>query len=179
MDIHSGKGYPAITIAKPEEVGIALSILMEASTWLSSKGIDQWPMEWIVSPTLRAWMAERARQGEVYFAETGRAKVAVFSLSRVQSDGDLFLWGPDGGQSAYLHSFAIRRSWAGRGLGRELLDYAEKTAGKSGKKTIRLDCGQTNARLRKWYEDAGFILKGEGLPPYTGGRVLSLYEKSL
>ena len=179
MDNHSSKGFPAITIAKPEEVGIALSILMEASTWLSSRGIDQWPMEWITSPTLRAWMAERARQGELYFAETERAKVGVFSLVGAQSDGDLFLWGNDGGFSSYLHSFAVRRSWAGRGLGRELLAHSEKMASQAGKKTVRLDCGKNNERLRKWYEDAGFVLKGEGLPPYTGGRILSLYEKSL
>jgi len=179
MDSHSGKGFPAINPARPEEVGIALSILMEASSWLSSRGIDQWPMEWIVSPHLRAWMAERARQGELYFAETERAKVAVFSLVKVQSEGDLFLWGNDAGLSAYLHSFAIRRAWAGRGLGRELLSQAELISAKSGKKLMRLDCGKSNTRLRRWYEDAGYVLKGEGLPPYTGGRVLSLYEKSL
>jgi GNAT superfamily N-acetyltransferase len=179
MDIHSAKGFPAINPAKPEEVGIALSILMEASTWLSSKGIDQWPMEWIVSPNLRAWMAERSRQGELYFAETERAKVGLFSLVKVQLEGDVLLWGVDGGRSAYLHSFAVRRAWAGRGLGREMLAYSEKLAAKAGKKTMRLDCGRENPRLRKWYEDAGFVLKGEGLPPYTGGRVLSLYEKQL
>lgn len=179
MDFHARKGFSGIKTARPEEVGIALSILMEASTWLSSRGIDQWPMEWIVSPPLRAWMAERSRQGELYFAEAERAKVAVFVLLRAPSDGDLFLWGPDHGRSAYLHSLAVRCSWSGHGLGRELVAYAGKLAAKAGKELIRLDCGRDNPRLRKWYEDAGFVLKGEGLPPNTGGRVLSLYEKSL
>ena len=179
MDIHSGKNIPLIKPALPVEVGIALSILMEASSWLSSRGIDQWPMEWIISPPLRAWMAERARQGELYFAETERAKVAVFSLIKVQSEGDLLLWGADTGNSAYLHSLAIRRSCAGRGLGRDLLGHAEKIASKSGKKLMRLDCIKENPVLRQWYEKAGYVLKGEGLPPYSGGRVLCLYEKSL
>jgi len=179
MDIHSDKGFLLLKSARPEEVGIALSILMEASSWLSSRGIDQWPMEWIVSPPLRAWVAECAREGELFFAETERAKVGVFAVRKSQSDGDVFLWGKDSGVSAYLHSLAIRRAWSGRGLGRELLKHAEKLAAKAGRKTLRLDCGRGNPRLRRWYEDAGYELRGEGLPPNTGGRVLCLYEKTL
>jgi len=54
--------------ARSGETGEAMGILMEASRWLASRGIDQWPMPWLESKGMRDWMLERAARGELYFA---------------------------------------------------------------------------------------------------------------
>ena len=158
---------------------MALSMLMEASSWLSSRGISQWPMEWIVSPVMRSWLTECANRGELYLAGEEGARMGVFTLVNRQEGTDSFCWGQDSGECAYLHSFAVRRAWAGRGLGRRMLSWAEEASVSAGKKLLRLDCSKDNPRLRRWYEEAGYALRGECLPNNTGGRVLALYEKDL
>ena len=70
------------------------------------------------------------------------------------------VWGYAPGDAGYVHGLAIRRDFAGLGLGRELLRWAEDRAALSGKRYLRLDCVAKNRRLNEYYERAGFRCRG-------------------
>jgi GNAT superfamily N-acetyltransferase len=78
----------------------------------------------------------------------------------------------------------VRRSHPG--VGRALLEWAERTAVERGRRFLCLDCVAANTRLRRYYEDLGFRLVTEapGPPdhPHTtahGPWLAALYEKPL
>jgi GNAT superfamily N-acetyltransferase len=73
-----------------------------------------------------------------------------------------------------LDDIIILPEYRGYGYGKELLDFCKQKAREFGKNTIELGMIDDNKRLRKWYEDNGFINIGykkyEGAP-FTVGRM--------
>jgi ribosomal protein S18 acetylase RimI-like enzyme len=69
-------------------------------------------------------------------------------------------WGTVAGDAGYVHGLAIRRGFAGTGLGRELLRWAENMVAASGKKYLRLDCVAENTAFNEYYVRAGFGCRG-------------------
>ena len=95
-----------------------LSILEEAAQWLVYLGIDQWQP----GSFSRRRIADRIERGEMYLAQLrGRA---VGTLALQWSDEET--WGDVPADAGYVHGLAIRREFAGKGLGRELLRWAEE-----------------------------------------------------
>jgi GNAT superfamily N-acetyltransferase len=80
-----------------------------------------------------------------------------------------------------VYNLAVRRAWAGQGVGRQLLQWAERKAAEAGRRYLRLDCVPTNAFLRQYYEDAGFTARGEidAVYPVIGVMHLRRYEKTV
>jgi len=72
-------------------------------------------------------------------------------------------WGDVPGAAGYVHGLAVRRDFAGQGLGRALLRWAENRAASSGREHLRLDCVAGNRALNEYYERAGFDHRGHAL----------------
>jgi len=64
------------------------------------------------------------------------------------------------------------------GLGRSLLEWAERRITRTGQRRARLDCVRTNTHLRAYYENAGYALVGYHDFPGNIPSV-ALYEKTL
>src|SRR5207253_1741607 len=82
----------------------------------------------------------------------------------------------------YVYSLAVRRTFSGRGLGRRLLAWAEQQVSKAGRRYLRLDCVPANVFLRRYYEDLGFVARGEIDALYPGlpdAMSLRRYEKAV
>lgn len=79
-----------------------------------------------------------------------------------------------------LHNLAVHRSFAGRGLGVELLAWAEKHTAKLGKPHLRLDCVADNPVLSRYCQEAGFTSRGvvDAHYPHATYR-LHRYEKQV
>ncbi|WP_433556696.1 GNAT family N-acetyltransferase [Pseudonocardia xinjiangensis] len=159
--------------AEPDEGPAVLAVLDDAARWLAARGVEQWPAAFRTE-----WIEPALGSGEVWLAERAGAAVATVTLQ--WSDP---LW-PDDGRAGYLHRFAVRRQVAG--LGTELLGWAASATRERGRDRLRLDCSATNASLRAYYENAGFLFCGDVEVPTTalqwgkGRRVMvSLYELSL
>jgi ribosomal protein S18 acetylase RimI-like enzyme len=148
------------------DLDVVLSILEEAARWLVCRGIDQWRP----GSFSRQRIAARIERGEMYLAELAGYPVGTFALQ--WSDEET--WGDVPDDAGYVHGLAIRRDFAVRGLGREVLRRAENLAVASGKKYLRLDCMAENNALNEYYERAGFGYRGR--VPVRGLEV-SLYEK--
>jgi ribosomal protein S18 acetylase RimI-like enzyme len=154
--------------ARIADLDVVLSILEEAARWLVCRGIEGWTP----GSFSRQRIAERIERGEMYLAELAGQPAGTFVLqwSDEETWGDV----PDG--AGYVHGLAIRRDFAGRGLGRVLLEQAENAAAASGRKYLRLDCIAVNPALNEYYERAGFDYRGR--VPVRGLEV-SLYEKEV
>ena len=140
---------PTIRPARPEEVTAIAALLHEAEEWLRSRGTPMWlPEELELDPIRRD-----VERGMHYLAEL---EGEVAGTLRFQLE-DLEYW-PDlaGDDSAFIHRLAVRRRFAGQGVGKALLDWAAARAARLGRRFLRLDCDWDRPRLRAFYERSGF-----------------------
>jgi len=78
---------------------------------------------------------------------------------------------PRGAEVWYLGMFTIRPDLQARGLGRVLLEAAERFAMSRGARRMRITVIQLRAPLIAWYERRGFSATGESVPfPYGDER---------
>jgi GNAT superfamily N-acetyltransferase len=149
--------------ARPEEIGVVLDVLGDASAWLRAHGVEQWPDRFE-----RDWVLPAIERGETWLAE--RDGEVVGSLV-VQWDDPTF-WSGYPMDAGYLHRLAVRRH--GEALGEHLLRWAEEQVAGAGKAFLRLDCVAWNEALRAYYERAGYRRVGDvTVGPYVQAR----YEK--
>ena len=145
-----------------------LELREEAAAWLVQRGIRQW------------------QPGEVGAEEIG-AQIHAGEWAVHRRDGtiqgalrlllaDPAFWGERPDDAAYVHGLVIDRHMAGQGLGGGLLDWAERRTRSVGRSFLRLDCSETNERLRSYYRDRGFADVGRRDPGH-GRWAVTLFEK--
>ena len=167
---HDGHGAGRVEAvrARPSDLNEILSILEEAAGWLASRGIDQWGP----GTFSRRLIAGRIERGEAHLFFSGDRPAGFMVLQ--WSDEEV--WGEVPDDAGYVHGLAIRRDEAGKGLGRELLRWAEDRAAAAGKGYLRLDCAASNRALNAYYEGAGFRPRGRS---FVWGLEVCLYEKAV
>lgn len=74
---------------------------------------------------------------------------------------DPTFWPGADDDAVYVHRLAVKRSYAGRGIGERLLDWAAERAVEAGRAFVRVDCMTENAALRRYYEVLGFQHRGD------------------
>jgi GNAT superfamily N-acetyltransferase len=166
-----------IELATVDDLDRYIDLLEELAEWMYARGIEQWPRG-------------RARGGREYY----KASIDRHELHLAFVDGefagglrllqsDPVVW-PDviEGDALYLYTLAVRRTFRGHGLGHQLLAWAERQVVGAGRRYLRLDCVPGNAFLRRYYEDAGFVARGEVdavYPGLAGVMPLRRYEKAV
>jgi hypothetical protein len=73
----------------------------------------------------------------------------------VERHPDRAYWDDDA-HAWYLHRMAVRRSHAGRGLGRLIVAWAAGRAWRAGAEVLRLECSRHNHALQRYYRQLGF-----------------------
>lgn len=68
-----------------------------------------------------------------------------------------------GAEVLVIHTLAIRPSCAGKGYGREFVEFTEKLARELGCKTVRLDTNENNRPAESLYTKLGYQLMGRTL----------------
>ena len=139
--------------ARPEDADAVYALLHEAAVWLTARGISQWKPGALPRSVVEAGIA----RGEIFVVRPAGGLVATLQLE----ESDPGTWGDDAGDALYLHRLCVARSEASQGLGLQLLDWARTEARARGRRLLRLDCVASNARLRRYYEAAGFLARGE------------------
>jgi len=164
------QGDVAVVQVSPSDAVAILRLRDALASWMVDRGIDQWrPGD---MPLL--WIEVCAAQGWVFAALRG--DILVGSLTLVWADP--FIWGDHNELAGYIHMLMVDRAYARLGLGRLLLDWAERRITGAGHRHARLDCVRTNVALREYYENAGYVLVG--YREFAGGiPSLALYEKAL
>ena len=112
----------------------------------------------MASPPNTHWqrrMAAAIERREVYTVGIADKRLGIVRLT--WSDP---YW-PDDGQAGYVHTMAIRDNMHGKGIDKAILGWTMSENRQQGKQRLRLDCLTGNGRLPRYYEDRGFIYKGE------------------
>ncbi|MFF3166132.1 GNAT family N-acetyltransferase [Streptomyces sp. NPDC003273] len=155
-----------------DELGSVEALLQGASAWLASRGIDQWQY-----PPHRDRIVTALERGVCFLAFEDGEPIATI---QVDDFADPEFWGPedDPGAALYVHRMAISRGAAGRGVGRELLDWATDRAAEQGKQWLRLDAWKDNEGLHRYYEGSGFtLLRIVDLPHRRSGALFQRASK--
>ena len=154
-----------------------IDLLEELAEWMQSRGIEQWPRG-------------RARGGRDYYkASVDRGELHLAFVDDTFAGGlrlltrDPIVW-PDvsDDDALYVYTLAVSRTFSGRGLGRQMLAWAEGQVAAAGRRYLRLDCVPRNMFLRRYYEDSGFVARGEVDAAYPGlpdAMPLRRYEKAI
>ena len=166
-----------IVCAGASDLDRFVDLLEELAEWMHGRGITQWPRG-------------RARNGRDYYKTSiERHELHLAFIGDELAGGlrllqrDPVVW-PDvpEDEALYLYTLAVRRTFSGRGLGRELLAWAEQQVVARDRRYLRLDCVPGSAFLRRYYEDAGFVARGEidaVYPGLAGVIPLRRYEKAV
>ncbi len=164
----------SITSAKSDNLKRYIDVLEEAAEWLNSRGLGQVPASLYRQSV--AYFSDSIERGEVHLAFIDGHIVATLRLL----SQDRIVWPEADHDALYVHNLVVCRAWRGRGLGRQMLDWAEQQTAIAAKRHLRLDCFASNGILRKYYEQAGFVGRGEVDAQYPFGILrLQRYEKEV
>ena len=162
-------GQVKVVPAKPEDIDTVLGILDEAAAWIIEKKL---PSVWKPGEFSRQNFLEQISRGEVHIGLVDETPAGTITLQWV----DLAFWGEQQPNAGYVHKLAVRPAYSGQKIGVEMLKWSESVTRKAGKELLRLNCLAEDRKIRDYYEQAGFLYKGDVDGPRAKA---SLYEKSL
>ena len=149
----------SVTAATPLDAVSVEALLDAAAAWHQSRGISQWrPGQF--PEEIRLTIAN----GDLYVARFEGAIVGCFMLEgQISPLMTRWLIERDRvpAQGVHLGRLAVAREETGRGVGVDLLNAACALAAQRGFAYVRLDCPSENARLRRYYLEAGFSYCGD------------------
>jgi GNAT superfamily N-acetyltransferase len=157
---------PSVRRARPDEARHAISILLEAATWLESRGEPLWLPEEIDSGSVR----RDVEAGHYVLAFVGDDPAGT---ARVTPTDELFWPEAAPGEALYVHRLAVRRRHAGGAVSRAILDFARGEARTAGCQFLRLDTDAFRPRLRGVYESHGFVFRDQRV---VGPHTVARYE---
>lgn len=161
-------GSLAIRRAGAGDVDALVAIHDDAMRWAFARGFrPNGPPD-----TLSTDAESRIILHEVYLAELGGVHAATLTLAW----DDYGAWSDLPAGAGYVYAFASARTFAGQGVGRALLRWAEDYAALAGKAALRLECRADVPSLRAYYERAGYIARGD---VRIHERTLARYEMPL
>jgi protein-tyrosine phosphatase len=158
-----------IVPAEPDDIDTVLGILDEAASWLLENKI---PSVWEPGGFSRQAFLEQISRGEVHIGLADEKPAGTITLQW----SDSLFWGEQQPDAGYVHKLAVRPVYSGQNVGLEMLRWAEAEARRAGKPFLRLNCLAADPKIRHYYEQAGFLHKGDVVRPKA---VASLYEKAL
>ncbi len=168
----------SITPASQADLLPILKLFDEAIIWLNQRGITkQWGTEPLSASTRsREQFMGWIEQGYMFIARLDSRVVGSLALNPAAPSYIASRWEHFPASAFYLEAFVTARTLSGQGVGRIFLQWAEQHAQNGGKTAIWLDCWAENAALVHYYQQMGFVPRGEfGLKAWRG----QLFEKEL
>lgn len=138
----------AVEAARPSDVEGILALRRSLEDWLETRGVEQWGRGEVELSDV----SEQVSQGEWHVLRTAAGLAGALRL--LWSDEPV--WREDNAFGAYVHGLMVDRAAAGRGVGGQLLGWAEVQARAAGAPVLRMDCVEGNSALRRYYAAAGF-----------------------
>lgn len=129
-----------------------LALREAAAAWLAARGVRQWEPGEVTPAQVRTQI--EAGQWHVLREDD----TLVGGLRLLWQDEEV--WGPQPPVAAYVHGLVVAGQRRGSGLGTALLQWAADQARARGRTLLRLDCGEDNDALRRYYAGQGFRTVG-------------------
>lgn len=145
-------GY-SVAVVRPacrDDAASLYRIRRDCELWLEARRIAQWGIGEVSVDDVSA----QIDAGD-WFVGLNAAGVVIGGLRYLVVDGDVW---PDarGDGARYVHGLMVDRRLAEAGTGAFLLSWAEARAAAEGAHVMRLDCVESNQRLREFYRGRGY-----------------------
>lgn len=134
------------------DIGRLVALRDEAARWMLDCGIEQWRPGEFTAERMRSWV----EAGAVHVLRERHQLAGCVAV--LWDDPDV--WGTSDTPAGYIHLLIVREERRGRGLGGQLLGWAEQHIRRSGRAVARLDAVRSNQALHRWYEQRGYIEVG-------------------
>ena len=145
-----------------EDLPAVLLLYDQAIVWLNARGITE---QWGTSPvSSRLHLVEEITDFLEYGVVAEDAEVQGFVAVDFTTP-DEFVRHADrasASDAGYVQTLVARRTPAARGVGADLLRWAEQYTLIQGKTHLRLSCWAGNLKLIAYYESRGFVRCGDG-----------------
>jgi ribosomal protein S18 acetylase RimI-like enzyme len=149
------------------EIDLAVEIMQEVAQWCIDVGKPMWSLKELTRERL---LCLPRVQDSFLVARCGGQPAASMIL---QWHDPQFWPMVKVRESGFIHKLCIRRSFAGKGLSRRMVEHAVNECRKRGIEYLRLDTDFTKPRLRGLYESMGFVKAGRR---FVDGKDYALYE---
>lgn len=136
-----------------------LELIHSAEEWLRSTGTDQWKAPWPNENGRRERILAAIQAGSTWVAWDGDRLAATVTVSPNDHDH----WPAESrlDPAVYVRRLVVDRSYAGRGLGAQLLEWAGLRASREyGARWARVNAWTTNTQLHDYYRRQGFEFCG-------------------
>ncbi|MVX67457.1 GNAT family N-acetyltransferase [Clostridium chromiireducens] len=129
-------------------------ILLDAVIWMKKNKLQN---QWNEDSIKWNYLSKYYQVSDFYINYQNGVPAACIAIT----DLDLKYWSEiPQGKSLYIHKLAVKREFAGKGISKELIDFAKKLSLKNSINSLRLDCNLQRNELRMLYENEGFIYAG-------------------
>tara|TARA_X000000950_G_scaffold176031_1_gene213890 strand:+ start:3066 stop:3566 length:501 start_codon:yes stop_codon:yes gene_type:complete len=135
------------------DIDSILNITKSCAAHMVQNGIYQWNEDY---PDKSSFVND-AENMELYVYIENKKVIACISLCN-EMDEVYFpvSWVTKNNNNLYIHRLAVHPDFQKKGIGKALMDFAEKYAKKKEYKSIRLDTFSVNKRNLKFYESRGY-----------------------
>ena len=141
-----------------QDMDQAISVLHNVAQWLEESGKK--PSKWWQPQNMnREFFLQHAEPSEFYAVLVDGKPAAAAILQDTQRNQSWESIDKNKQVSAlYIHWLCVHRQYAGRGLPKLIVDFAEQQAVSRGIHLLRVDTNAQETKLRKIYENLGFKL---------------------
>ncbi len=136
------------------EMGSAIQILLDATTWLEGTG----EMRWNKNQFTRENLTPLVQTGELHLVFRGNIAVGTMYL---QLEDQIFWSDVPAAESLFIHKLAVAQEARGTGVALAMIEFAKLEVLRRKRKYLRLDC-RDQPKIRAIYENAGFKLRDIG-----------------
>ena len=163
-----------ITLGNISEIDAILQLTKACSKHMRDNGIDQWDEDYpdreiilqdLRTKTLFAYREQNEVIGIVVINERQDEEYEEIQWSTCKNDKNLV-----------VHRLAVHPDKQGKGIGRVLMDYAEKWAKINNYDAIRLDTYSQNRRNQRFYLNRGYKELGSVFLKYKKRHPYYCYE---
>ncbi|WP_084477433.1 GNAT family N-acetyltransferase [Actinokineospora enzanensis] len=141
--------------ATAEDMDLITDWRWEVTDWIHEKGSDQWGDAGLTRDEFQRRIQRSIDAGETWLAIADNGEpVGTIAVDLVPDEG---LWTDDELDRSYIiHRMMVPRGHAGKGIGGEMVKFAENLARSHGRENLILDVWNTNHGLHRYYESLGF-----------------------
>ncbi|HYH03660.1 MAG TPA: GNAT family N-acetyltransferase [Bacillota bacterium] len=156
-------------VVQTGEVDQAVWIMREVAGWCAATDKNMWQLDELTPAALQNGIT--AQNFCVGWLSGEPAATMILQWT------DPVFWPEiNADQSGFIHKLCVRRQFAGKGLSRQMVEFAIGECRKRGIHYLRLDTGWQRLKLRNLYEKLGFVCKGRKV---VAGKEYALYEMQI
>ncbi|MFY9932964.1 MAG: GNAT family N-acetyltransferase [Streptosporangiaceae bacterium] len=147
--------------ATPGDLDVIRQLAREASTWLRTKGTDQWATPWPDQVGQQERMLADLLKGKTWIVWDGAVPAATITIDTDEplDLNDQPIWPPRKRRKTaiYVRRVIVSRRYGGIRLGTALLDWAAEMAKTDHRAALlRIDAWTTNSILHRYYKQQKF-----------------------